>query len=254
MLLRVEKLKVKVEGKEVLRGVNLEVKEGEMVALMGPNGSGKSSLAYSLLGLSSYQMSEGKADLGKQDLLKLSVSERAKLGVFLGWQQPVGVKGVSLEQLLRAAVMSCKNTACERTGQVKNCFQLDEFRKELMGEARRLKINPNWLERSVNVGFSGGERKKLEVLQLLLIKPRLAILDEPDSGLDIDSLKVVSKGIIRARKENPKLGILLITHYQRILNLVKPDRVVVMKEGQIVKEGGVELLAKLEKEGYAGIK
>ncbi|MFH0943256.1 MAG: Fe-S cluster assembly ATPase SufC [Candidatus Beckwithbacteria bacterium] len=252
MLLEVVNLKVKAEGKEVLKGVNLQVGVGETVALMGPNGSGKSSLAYSLLGLPNYQVSEGRVSLEGKDLFKMSVTERAKIGLFLGWQQPIGVKGVSLEQLLRTAVMSCKNAACERTGQAKKCFQLDEFRRELNRKVKLLKIEPNWLNRSINVKFSGGEKKKLEVLQLLMLKPALAILDEPDSGLDIDSLRVVSRGIVEAKKENPKLGLLLITHYQRLLKQVKPDRVVVMKAGQIVKEGGLELLVRLEKEGYAG--
>lgn len=253
MLLTVRNLKVKVEEKEVLKGVNFEVKPGETVALMGPNGSGKSSLAFGLLGLSSYQVTQGKVNFGGKDLLKMSVAERAKAGLFLGWQQPVGIKGVSLEQLLRGAVMSCKNAACERTGQTRKCFQLDEFRKELKSKIKLLKIEPNWLNRSVNVKFSGGEKKKLEALQLLMLKPRLAILDEPDSGLDIDSLRVVAKGINQAKKESPSLGLLIITHYQRILKEIKPDRVLILKSGKIVKAGGEEILKKLEMGGYGGI-
>mgnify|MGYP001584483546 CR=1 FL=1 len=252
MSLIIKDLKVKVEGKEILRGVNLEVKPGEVVAIMGPNGSGKSTLAYSLAGKPDYAV-KGEVRLDGLDMLRLKPDERAKNGLFLGWQQPVAVKGVTVEQLLRAAIVNCRNAACERTGQVDRCVKLTEFKQWLNHEAGLLKIEAKQLKRSVNVGFSGGERKRLEMLQLIGLMPKYAVLDEIDSGLDIDALKLVAEGIKRVKRQNPKMGIMLITHYRRILDYINPDKVVVMKEGRIVKSGGRQLVEKLEQEGYEGI-
>jgi len=250
-MLKVKGLKVEVEGKEILKGVDLVVKPGEVVGIMGPNGSGKSTLGYSLAGHPGYRVSGGKITLDGKDLLKMRVDRRARLGLFLGWQSPVTVKGVTVEQMLRAAILHCREEVCKKG---EECLTVRGFRKMLVEEAKRLKINKRFLSRSINEGFSGGEKKKMEILQLAVLKPRYAILDETDSGLDIDALKIVAKGINRLKKENPKMGIGLITHYQRILKYVKPDRVLVMKEGRIVKSGGKELVRRVEKEGYEGFK
>lgn len=250
-MLKVKGLKVEVEGKEILKGMDLVVKPGEVVGIMGPNGSGKSTLGYSLAGHSRYRVSGGEMTLDGKDLLKMRVDERAELGLFLGWQSPVTVKGVTVEQMLRAVILHCREEVCKKGDK---CMTVSQFRKMLVEEAKRLKIDKRFLWRSINEGFSGGEKKKMEILQMTVLKPRYAVLDETDSGLDIDALKIVAKGINRLRKENPKMGIGLITHYQRILNYVRPDRVLVMKEGRIVKSGRKELVRRVEKEGYEGFK
>ncbi len=248
-MLKIKGLKARVEGKVVLNGVDLNIKAGEVVAVMGPNGSGKSSLAYSLVGDERYEV-KGEVKMDDKNLLKMKADERAQAGLFLGWQNPVGVKGVSVEQLLRAAMLKCRDGLCKKC---QECLTIKGFREMLEREAGKLKIEKRFLRRSLNVGFSGGEKKKMEVLQLGVLKPRYAILDETDSGLDIDALKVVAERINRVRKENVKMGVMLITHYQRILEYIKPNRVVVMKQGRVVKSGGRELVKRLEKEGYEGI-
>ena len=253
-MLKISKLKVEVEKKEILKGVDLVVKPGEIAVIMGPNGSGKSTLANILMGASGHKVMKGKISLDEKNLLKMTTDERAKAGLFLGWQSPVAIKGVTVEQLLRAVIMSCKNVVCERTGQVEKCLKLSEFKKIVDKKAEELKIDKKLLFREINVGFSGGEKKKMEVLQMAVLRPKYAILDEVDSGLDIDALKIVAKGINKAKKENSKMGIILITHYQRILEYIKVDRVMVMQGGKIVKSGGKELARILEKEGYEGIK
>lgn len=249
-MLKIKDLQVTVDNKLILRGVNLTIEPGELVVIMGPNGSGKSSLAYSLIGHPRYRVKKGKLELDGEDLLTMKPDERARAGLFLAWQNPVAVKGVAIEQVLRAARLSCSNAACKRTGQLEKCETVTEFRQMLGQEAAKLKLKDKLLSRAVNVGFSGGEKKKLEILQLAILKPKYAILDETDSGLDIDALRVVAEGMNRIRRENKRMGIMVITHYQRILQYIKADRVLVMKEGKIVKSGGSGLVKMLEKEGY----
>ncbi|MEY3890596.1 MAG: Fe-S cluster assembly ATP-binding protein [Actinomycetota bacterium] len=226
--------------KEILKGVDLTVKSGETHAIMGPNGSGKSTLAYSIAGHPKYSITGGSVTLDGNDVLEMSVDERAKAGLFLAMQYPVEVPGVSVSNFLRTAVTAIRGEAPKvRTwvGEV----------KEAMAS---LNIDTAFSERNVNEGFSGGEKKRHEILQLELLKPKIAILDETDSGLDVDALRIVSEGVNRV-KENSNLGVMLITHYTRILRYIKPDFVHVFANGKIVEEGGPELADKLEEQGYA---
>jgi len=253
MSLQVKDLQVLVKGKEILKGVDLEIKAGEVVVIMGPNGSGKSSLAHTLMGQEKYRVKKGKMQLDGQDLLKMKTDERVKAGLFLSWQNPVTIEGVTVEQVLRAAMISCKNSACKRTGQLEECLTVGEFREVLYKQAKKLDINKKLLSRSINAGFSGGEKKKIEILQMVLLKPKYAILDEVDSGLDIDALRIIGGNINRLRRNNALMGIVLITHYQRILKEIKPDKVMIMKKGKIVKSGGRRLVEIIEKKGYEKI-
>lgn len=237
-LLEVKDLWVKVENKEILRGLNLRVEPGEIHALMGPNGSGKSTLAFVLAGHPKYTITQGSIFLDGQDLLALKPHERAKLGVFLAFQYPVAVSGVTVSTLLRTALK-----AMGREEELKN------FRRAAKEQMTALKIEEQFMSRSVNEGFSGGEKKRLEMLQMAILKPKLAVLDETDSGLDIDALKTVASGIERYA-QNPKVGTVLITHYQRMLNFLKPHHVHIMAQGRILASGGWELIERLEKEGY----
>ena len=225
--------------KEILKGVDLTVNSGETHAIMGPNGSGKSTLAYSIAGHPKYEITGGSVHLDGQDILEMSVDERAKAGLFLAMQYPVEVPGVSVSNFLRTAATALRGEAPnvrKWVGEVKDAMAA-------------LKIDPAFAERSVNEGFSGGEKKRHEIMQLELLKPKIAILDETDSGLDVDALKIVSEGVNRAKAEN-NLGVLLITHYTRILRYIKPDLVHVFANGRIVEEGGPELADKLEEQGY----
>lgn len=225
--------------KEILKGVDLTVNSGETHAIMGPNGSGKSTLAYSIAGHPKYEITGGSVHLDGQDILEMSVDERAKAGLFLAMQYPVEVPGVSVSNFLRTAATALRGEAPnvrKWVGEVKDAMAA-------------LKIDPAFAERSVNEGFSGGEKKRHEIMQLELLKPKIAILDETDSGLDVDALKIVSEGVNRAKAEN-NLGVLLITHYTRILRYIKPDFVHVFANGRIVEEGGPELADKLEEQGY----
>ncbi|MEU4534842.1 Fe-S cluster assembly ATPase SufC [Streptosporangium sp. NPDC023825] len=236
--LEIRDLHVTVADKEILRGVNLTVRAGETHAIMGPNGSGKSTLAYAIAGHPKYTITGGQVLLDGVDLLELTVDERARAGLFLAMQYPVEVPGVSVSNFLRTAVTSIRGEAPK----------LREFAKDLKSGMDALSIDAAFAQRNVNEGFSGGEKKRHEILQLELLKPKIAVLDETDSGLDVDALRVVSEGINRFRSD--ETGVLLITHYTRILRYVKPDFVHVFSAGRIVEQGGPELAEKLEAEGY----
>jgi Fe-S cluster assembly ATP-binding protein len=226
-------------NREILRGVNLRVSSGETHAIMGPNGSGKSTLAYSIAGHPKYVVTSGQVLLDGEDVLAMTVDERARAGLFLAMQYPVEVPGVSVANFIRSSVTAVRGEAPK----------LREFVKELDGAMSRLDVDPAFKNRSVNEGFSGGEKKRHEILQLELLKPKIAVLDETDSGLDIDALKIVSEGVNRVHSGG-QTGTLLITHYTRILRYIKPDFVHVFVGGRIVEEGGAELAEQLEIEGY----
>lgn len=228
------------QGKiEILKGVDLVINSGETHAVMGPNGSGKSTLAYSIAGHPRYEVTDGEILLDGEDVLEMSPDERARVGLFLAMQYPVEVPGVSVSNFLRTA----------KTAIAGEAPALRTWVGEVRGAMENLRIDSSFTERNVNEGFSGGEKKRHEILQLELLKPQFAVLDETDSGLDVDALKVVSEGVNRA-KENSDLGVLLITHYTRILNYIKPDFVHVFVDGQIAEQGGPELANRLEAEGY----
>jgi Fe-S cluster assembly ATP-binding protein len=241
--LEIKNLHVSVETDQgkiaILKGVNLTIRSGETHAVMGPNGSGKSTLAYSIAGHPKYEVTEGEILLDGEDVLEMSVDERARAGLFLAMQYPVEVPGVSVSNFLRTAKTAIDGKAPA----------LREWVGDLRGAMENLRIDPTFTERNVNEGFSGGEKKRHEILQLELLKPKFAVLDETDSGLDVDALKVVSEGVNRAKAAND-LGVLLITHYTRILNYIKPDYVHVFVAGTIAEEGGPELADRLEAEGY----
>ena len=237
----IEDLHVSVEGKEIVKGLNLIVRKGEVHALMGPNGSGKSTLAHALMGHPRYQVTKGRALFRGQEILGLTPDQRARRGLFLAFQYPVGIPGVVMGNFLRSALKA-------RRGED---VPVREFRKLLDETLDLLKMDPAFARRYVNEGFSGGEKKRAEVLQMAMLKPDMAILDETDSGLDIDALKTVAEGIEALR--GAEVGMLLITHYQRILDYVKPDIVHVLYDGRIVKTGGPELAHELEKRGYEWI-
>jgi Fe-S cluster assembly ATP-binding protein len=225
--------------REILRGVDLNVNAGETHAIMGPNGSGKSTLAYAIAGHPKYHVTQGSVTLDGEDVLAMSVDARARAGLFLAMQYPVEVPGVSVSNFLRTAVTATRGEAPK----------LRDFMKSMRSAMAGLSIDPAFAERNLNEGFSGGEKKRHEVLQMELLNPKIAILDETDSGLDIDALKVVSEGINRFRAD-PGHGVLLITHYTRILRYVKPDFVHVFVAGRIVRQGGPELAEELERDGY----
>ncbi|MBA9006148.1 Fe-S cluster assembly ATPase SufC [Thermomonospora cellulosilytica] len=226
-------------SKEILRGVDLTVRSGETHAIMGPNGSGKSTLAYAIAGHPKYEVTAGSVTLDGEDVLAMSVDERARAGLFLAMQYPVEVPGVSVSNFLRSAVTAVRGEAPK----------LRVFTKEMKEAMEALAIDPAFAQRSLNEGFSGGEKKRHEILQLEMLKPKIAVLDETDSGLDVDALKVVSEGINRFSAAGDT-GVLLITHYTRILRYVKPDFVHVFAGGRVVEEGGPELAEVLENEGY----
>jgi len=242
-ILSLRNIHVEVEGKEVVKGVSLDINPGEKHAIMGPNGSGKSSLANALAGHPAYTITSGRASISDLDLIEMNATERSLAGLFLAFQYPLAIPGVTVANFLRTAVKARSNGDESR---------VRSFRKDLKAMFKLLEIDESFATRYINEGFSGGEKKRIEILQMLMLKPQMAILDETDSGLDIDALKVVSKGInTSASKYN---GILLVTHYQRILDYVKPDFVHVMMDGRFVKSGGPELALQLEKEGYDWIR
>ena len=225
--------------KEILKGVDLVIKSGETHAIMGPNGSGKSTLAYTIAGHPKYEVTEGEIIFDGQDVLEMSPDERARAGVFLAMQYPVEIPGISVSNFLRTAKTAIDGEAPA----------LRTWIKEVKESMDKLRMDASFTERSVNEGFSGGEKKRHEILQLELLKPKIAVLDETDSGLDVDALKIVSEGVNRA-KENNNLGVLLITHYTRILRYIRPDFVHVFVNGAIAEQGGPELADRLEDEGY----
>ncbi|MCG7198525.1 Fe-S cluster assembly ATPase SufC [Marinobacter pelagius] len=247
-MLSIKNLHASVEGKEILKGINLEIKAGEVHAIMGPNGSGKSTLSQVLAGNEAFEVTEGEVTLNGENLLDLETEERAREGIFLAFQYPVEIPGVSNLQFLRTAVNAMRKHHGEEE------MNAAEFMKLAREVSKQVDLDPSFLKRGVNEGFSGGEKKRNEILQALLLQPKLAILDETDSGLDIDALKVVSDGVNALRSEDR--AILMVTHYQRLLNHIVPDYVHVLAGGKIIKSGGRELALELEEKGYGwlGIK
>ncbi|MHC5252635.1 Fe-S cluster assembly ATPase SufC [Listeria kieliensis] len=242
--LKIQDLHVQIEGKEILKGVNLEISTGEIHAIMGPNGTGKSTLSAAIMGHPKYEVTQGTITLDGEDVLEMEVDERARAGLFLAMQYPSEISGVTNAEFIRAAINSRREEGKE--------IPLMQFIRKLDDKMELLDMDEEMAERYLNEGFSGGEKKRNEILQLLMIEPEIAILDEIDSGLDIDALKVVSKGVNAMRGEG--FGCLIITHYQRLLNYIEPDFVHVMMQGKVVKEGGPELAKRLEAEGYDWIK
>jgi Fe-S cluster assembly ATP-binding protein len=241
-------LHVSIESKQILKGVNLTVKQGEIHAIMGPNGTGKSTLAYTLMGHPSYLVTEGEALFNGQNILGLKADVRSRLGMFLAFQYPVSIPGVTVANFLRTAL----NSRRKAVNHEDKGMPIPEFRKLLREKMELLKMDSAFAGRYLNEGFSGGEKKRAEILQMATLKPEIAILDETDSGLDIDALRIVSEGVNALR--GPDLGCLIITHYQRILNYIKPDFVHVMLDGRIVESGGPELALHLEEHGYEWVR
>jgi Fe-S cluster assembly ATP-binding protein len=241
-MLKINNLHAEVDGKEILKGLSLEVPAGEVHAIMGPNGAGKSTLSYVLTGRSGYEVTEGTASLDGADLLSLDASERATKGLFLSFQYPLEIAGVPALTFIRSAL----NAQLKARGEDE--IKAPEFLKRARAQAAALKIDFDLLKRPLNVGFSGGEKKRMEIFQAAMLSPRFLILDETDSGLDIDALKIVSEGVNAMRA--PDRSMLVITHYQRLLDYIKPDRVHVLAAGRIVQSGGPELALELEREGY----
>jgi len=242
--LKIEDLRVSVEDKEILKGLNLEVKGGEVHAIMGPNGTGKSTLSSAIMGHPKYEVTGGSVTLDGEDVLEMAVDERSRKGIFLAMQYPSEISGVTNSDFLRSAINARREEGNE--------ISLMKFIREMDKQMKVLEMDESFSHRYLNEGFSGGEKKRNEILQMMMLNPRIAIMDEIDSGLDIDALKIVANGV-NAMK-GPELGVLVITHYQRLLNYIKPDFVHVMMQGRIVKSGGPELAERLEAEGYDWIK
>jgi Fe-S cluster assembly ATP-binding protein len=240
----VKNLHVSIEGKEILKGLDLTVKQGEVHAIMGPNGTGKSTLAYTLMGHPSYTVTEGEIWFKGQDIRALEADERSRLGMFLAFQYPVAIPGVTVANFLRTAINARRRVADPADKGV----PIPEFRRMLKEKMELLKMDSTFAGRYLNDGFSGGEKKRAEILQMATLKPEIAILDETDSGLDIDALRIVSEGVNAL--SGPELGVLVITHYQRLLNYIKPQFVHIMLGGRIVESGGPDLALHLEEQGY----
>ena len=245
-MLKIDNLHAEIDGKTILNGLTLEIPAGEVHAIMGPNGAGKSTLAYVLGGRPGYEVTQGSVSFDGVDLLDLEPHERAAAGLFLGFQYPVEIPGVSNLQFLREALNS------QRKARGEEALTGGEFLKLAKDKAALLKLDPDMLKRHVNVGFSGGEKKRAEMVQMGILDPKFAVLDETDSGLDIDALRVVGDGI-NAIMRDPAKGVLLITHYQRLLEVVKPDKVSILSQGRVVRTGGPELAIELENEGYDAV-
>jgi len=250
----IKNLHVRVEGQEILKGLNLEIGKGEIHAIMGPNGSGKSTLANTLMGHPAYEVTEGEIWFKGKNIIELPADERSRLGLFLAFQYPSAIPGVSVANFLRTAI----NARYEQPGPSGNGngdrrgISMRDFRNLLKEKMAMLKMDPSFARRYLNDGFSGGEKKRMEILQMAMLKPEIAILDETDSGLDIDALRIVSEGVNQLT--GPDLGVLVITHYQRILNYVKPEFVHILVNGRIVMSGGPELALELEEKGYDWVK
>lgn len=242
-LLHVQDLTVNVEDTSILKGVTLDIKPGQIHAIMGPNGSGKSTLAYTLMGHPKYTVTGGSATLNDQDLLAMPVDVRAKSGLFLAFQYPFEIQGVPFKDFLRQSYNALYADTDKQIG-------LKAFNQLVQQKMEALKMKPEFVERMVNVGFSGGEKKRAEVLQLAVLQPKLAILDEIDSGLDVDALRSVCEGLNAVKADDPSVSFLIVTHYQRILDYIKPDFVHIMQEGRIAKSGGPELALEVERVGY----
>ena len=235
--------KVAEEGTEILHGLNLEIPAGEIHAIMGPNGSGKSTLAKVIAGHPQYEVTEGSIIFKGEEILETEPDERSQAGIFLAFQYPVDIPGVSIANFLRTAKQAHLPDGEE--------LDLFDFQDELLDRMKLLDMDPTFAERSVNDGFSGGEKKRNEILQMAMLKPAMAVMDETDSGLDIDALKVVAQGVNALSEEDPEMAVLLITHYQRLLNYIKPDVVHVMVDGRIARTGGPDVALELEEAGYA---
>lgn len=246
--LEVKDLWVEIEGKKIIKGLNLKINKGEVHAIMGPNGTGKTSFSNALMGHPAYTVTQGDILLEGKSILELGTDERSRLGLFLAFQYPVAIPGVTLANFLRTAV----NARRRAENKDDKGMPILEFRKTLKEKMEFLKMDSSFAGRYLNDGFSGGEKKRAEILQMAILKPRIAVMDETDSGLDIDALKVVSEGVNSLR--GPDLGILVITHYNRILNYIKPDVVHVMMDGKIVESGGQELALHLEEQGYEWVR
>ncbi len=246
--LEIRNLRVGIDGKEILKGVNLSLPKGEVHAIMGPNGTGKSTLAYTLMGHPAYEVTGGEVIYQGENILELEPDERSRRGIFLAFQYPVAIPGVTVANFLRTAVNARRRSVHPDDKGI----AIPEFRKLLKSKMELLKVDPAFAGRYLNDGFSGGEKKRAEILQMAVLEPEIAILDETDSGLDIDALRIVSEGVNALR--GPGLGVLVITHYQRILNYIKPDVVHVMMDGRIVETGGPDLALHLEEHGYSWVR
>ncbi len=244
-MIKIDNLKASIEDKEILKGLNLEIEPGEVHAIMGPNGSGKSTLSYILAGREDYDVTEGDIILNGESIMEMSPEERAAKGVFLAFQYPVEIPGVQMTTFMKTAVNSV------RKARGKSELDAIDFLKLMKGKCKELGISDEMMKRAVNVGFSGGEKKRNEVLQMAMLEPKFCVLDETDSGLDIDALKIVADGVNAMRGGDRSF--LVITHYQRLLDYIKPDVVHVMANGRIIKTGGPELAHELEEKGYADI-
>lgn len=248
--LEIRNLHVSIEGKEILKGLDLTVEQGKIHAIMGPNGTGKSTLAYTLMGHPSYEVTEGEVIFKGQNVLELEPDERSRLGIFLAFQYPVAIPGVTVANFLRTAI----NARRRADNPEDKGIPIPEFRKMLKEKMSLLKMDQNFAGRYLNDGFSGGEKKRAEILQLATLKPEIAILDETDSGLDIDALRIVADGVNALMSQGRDMGVLVITHYQRLLNYIKPDHVHVMLDGRIVESGDADLALHLEEKGYEWIR
>jgi Fe-S cluster assembly ATP-binding protein len=250
----IRNLHVNVEGQEILKGLDLEINRGEIHAIMGPNGSGKSTLANTLMGHPAYEVTQGEIWFKGQNVVELSPDERSRLGLFLAFQYPSAIPGVSVANFLRTAMNARQerpDAASKGNGKGQG-ISMREFRQMLKDKMAMLKMDPSFARRYLNDGFSGGEKKRMEILQMAMLQPEIAVLDETDSGLDIDALRIVSEGVNQLM--SPNLGVLVITHYQRILNYIKPEHVHILVQGRIIMSGGPELALELEDRGYEWVK